>query len=72
MTEQKDSIYLELPHYLHTNNYRPSFKISRRKIFPYTNVDNYLTLLEKTNLEDTFFYTDNIQKIIKNSLKIGK
>lgn len=65
-------IYQELPYYLNTNNYRPGFKISRRKILPNTNVDNYLTLLEKTNLEDTFFYTDNIQTIMKSSIKIGK
>ena len=65
-------LYKELPYYLNTNPYRPSFKISILKILPHTNVDNYLTLLEKTNLEDTFFYTDNIQKIIKSSLKIGK
>lgn len=70
--EKDNKIYQELPYYLNTNNYRPSFKISRRKILPYTNVDNYLTLLEKTNLEDTFFYTDNIQKIMKSSLKIEK
>lgn len=65
-------IYKELPYYLNTNNYRPSFKISRRKVLVNSNVDNYLTMLEKTNLESTFFYTDNIQKIMKNSLKIGK
>ncbi len=67
-----NNIYIELPYYLNTNTYRPEFKISRRKILQHSNIDNYLILLEKSNLENTFFYTDNIQTIIKNSLKLGK
>lgn len=70
--EKEKELYKELPHFLSTNNYRPSFKISRRKILDHSNVDNYLIFLEKTNLENTYFYTDNIQKIIKTSIKLGK
>ena len=70
MTNTNNDIYKELPYYLSSNNYRPSFKISRRKILIYSNVDNYLNLVEKTDLEKTYFYTDNLQRIIKTSLKL--
>ena len=67
---QNNNIYKELPYFLSSNNYKHSLKISRRKILPYSNVANYLLLVEKSNLESTYFYSENIQKIIKNSVKI--
>ncbi len=67
---QNNNIYKELPYYLSSNNYRQSLKISRRKILPYSNVSNYLVLVEKSNLENTYFYPENIQKIMKDSVKI--
>jgi len=72
MQNKETNIYKELPYYLSSNHYHPNFKISRRKVLPYSNVDNYRTLLEKTNLESTYFYTENLQKIIKTSIKINK
>lgn len=62
--------YKNVPYYLSNNNYLPSFKISRRKNLPLSNIDNYLKLLEKSNLESTYFYTEGLQKLIKTSLKI--
>ena len=67
---QNNNVYKELPYFLATNSYKPGLKISRRKIHPYTSVANYLEIVEKTNLESTYFYSENIQKIIKNSIKI--
>ena len=51
---QNNNVYKELPYFLATNSYKPSLKISRRKIHPYTSVANYLELVEKTNLESTY------------------
>ncbi len=72
MQNNNSDIYKELPYYLSSNNYRPSFKISRRRVLPYSNIDNYRTLIGKSNLENTYFYTESLQKIIKTSLKINK
>ncbi len=72
MQNKENNIYKELPYYLSSNHYQPSFKISRRKELPYSNIDNYKTLIQKTNLENTYFYTENLQKIIKTSIKIYK
>jgi len=66
----ENNIYKELPYFLASNNYRPALKISRRRIIQHTNISNYLRLIEKTNLDPTYFYSDNIQKIMKNSIKL--
>ena len=60
----------ELPYFLSSNNSKHPLKISKRKILPYSNIANYLLLIEKSNLDETYFYSENLQKIISSSVKL--
>lgn len=60
----------ELPCFVSSNNNQQPLKISKRKILPNSNIANYLVLIEKSNLDSTYFYSENIQKIISSSVKI--
>lgn len=71
-SEKKYNVPKDTPYYLTTNDYRPAFKISRRKVLDDTNLDYYQKLLKKTNLDDTYFYNDSLKRIMKTSVHIKR